>query len=110
MTYRNHQQFIIFVERNLLDIFNDYHTMKVIQDRFESNTNGILFKICFFAIPGILLEFYDNSACVFIAFVLFYILSLWISPNLGRLRSDINTIKKAYVKYVSEEIEFGNYD
>jgi hypothetical protein len=99
-----------FVERNLLDKFNDYHNMLTIQNRFESNTNKILFKICFFVIPGILFQFYDNGTCIGLGFITFYVLSLWIAPNLGRLQRDHKAIKEAYAKYVSEDAIFGNYD
>jgi hypothetical protein len=108
--YRDHQQFMSFVERNLLDKFNDYHNMLTIQNRFESNTNKILFKICFFVIPGILFQFYDNGTCIGLGFITFYVLSLWIAPNLGRLQRDHKAIKEAYAKYVSEDAIFGNYD
>ncbi|MEN6610063.1 MAG: hypothetical protein ABFC24_04410 [Methanoregulaceae archaeon] len=108
--YRDHQQFMSFVERNLLDKFNDYHNMLTIQNRFETNINSILFKICFLVIPCILFELYDNPTCVILGFIAFYILSLWIAPNIGRLYRDHKAIKEAYVKYVSEDTIFGYYD
>jgi hypothetical protein len=67
-----------------------------------------LFKISFFVIPGVLVQM--EGAYVGLAILVFYILSLWIMGNLGKLYRNISDVNKAYKKYVIEENIFGDYD
>jgi hypothetical protein len=106
--YRNHREFMTFVERSLLDKFNDYHNMRIIQTRFESNINWLLFKIPFFMIPGILFQMGDSTFSL--AMISLYILSMWIFMTVAKIYGSVSDINKAYKKYVVEENIFGDYD
>lgn len=106
--YRNHREFMTFVERCLLDKFNDYHDMRMIQSGFESNINWLLFKIPFFMIPGILFQMGDPFFVW--AMISLYVLSIWIFATMAKMYRNISDINKAYKKYVVEENIFGDYD
>jgi hypothetical protein len=106
--YRNHREFMAFIERCLLDKFNDYHDMRMIQSKFESHINKLLFKIPFFMIPGFLFQMGDPFFSL--AILSFYLLSMWLFVTLAIIYKDISDINKAYKKYVVEENVFGDYD